>query len=87
MICVHGLGGLWCSADTDGDIDKPEASSEVTEANDGSTDAREETAGVSVAEQDTACRLFVKRATVVYTATEAPYEQVVLQSESHVCSH
>ena len=57
-------------------MDKPEASSEVAEANGSSADTKEETTAVSTAEQDTDDHLFVKRATVQYTATAAPNEQV-----------
>ena len=49
----------------------------MPEADTSSTEVRQDTSTISLAEQDEEDRLFFKRATVVYTATAAPYEQVV----------
>ena len=57
-------------------MDKPEASSEVAKASGSSTDTTEETTAVSAAEEDAEDHLFIKRATVQYTGTAAPNEQV-----------
>jgi len=49
----------------------------VPEADTSCTEARQETTAISSAEEDTGDRLFFKRATIVYTATDPPHEQVV----------
>jgi len=48
----------------------------VPEADTSSTEVTQETV-ISSAEQDAEDRLFFKRATIVYTAIDAPHEQVV----------